>query len=93
MKKTTITALLLALCLLFVCCSCGTQGDNSSNNNNEEKELTPPEISALAMENFVKKLQAGNYSITGMNGVVTNAVSPEQVYFVYPHEGYPTIYA
>ena len=93
MKKTTISALLLALCLLFVCCSCGTQGGGSGNTNNADTELTPPEISELAMDNFVKKLQAGNYSVTGMNGVVTNAVSPQQVYFVYPHEGYPTIYA
>ena len=93
MKKTTVIAVLAALCLLFVCCSCGTQGDNSSNNNNEEKELTPPEISELALENFAGKLQAGNYVVAAQNGMTTNAVSPDQVYIAYPHEGYPMIYA
>ena len=93
MKKTTVIAVLTALFLLLACCACGAQGGNSSNTNNAEKELTPPEISELALENFAGKLQAGNYVVAAQNGMTTNAVSPDQVYIAYPHEGYPMIYA
>ena len=99
MKK--FFALLLAVCLVLALCACGAPsgGNNSSNSNgsgnsNEaDKELTPAEMSDKAMENFVKKLQAGNYTATGPTDISTNAVSPETVYFQYPHEGYPTTYA
>ena len=107
MKNTRISALLLAVCLLIGCCACGTlkngsnagsnNANNSSNTNNTSNiniaALSPAEISELTMNNFIKKLQAGNYVVGDPRNVVTNAVSPEQVYFVYPHEGYPTIYA
>ncbi|MBO4862410.1 MAG: hypothetical protein J5535_05895, partial [Firmicutes bacterium] len=102
MKLRKISALMLALCLLIGCCACGVPNNGNSGNNSNgsgnnssvpDRELTPAEISDLAMENFIKKLQAGNYVVSSGNGLVTNAFSPEQVYFVYPHEGWPLIYA
>ena len=100
MKKNKIIALMLAFCLIFAFCACGAPGGNNSSNgsgsgnsNEAEKDLTPAEMSDKAMENFVRKLQAGNYTATGPTDISTNAVSPETVYFQYPHEGYPTIYA
>ena len=99
MKNKRLFALLLAVCLLIGCCACGAPGnanntnDGSNTNNINIDDLTPAEISELAMNNFIKKLQAGNYVVGNPKNVVTNAVSPEQVYFVYPHEGYPTVYA
>ncbi|MBR5071240.1 MAG: hypothetical protein IKX27_05005, partial [Oscillospiraceae bacterium] len=94
MRNIKLLALLLAVFLLIGCCSCGA---NNKGNDDDEgpdiSDLTPAEISELAMNNFIKKLQAGNYVAGDPRNVVTNAVSPEQVYFVYPHEGYPTIYA
>ncbi|MBO4218470.1 MAG: hypothetical protein J5887_03070 [Erysipelotrichaceae bacterium] len=86
MKK--LAEFLLALCLLMGCCACA-----ADNNGGSIDDLSPAEISELAMSNFIKKLQAGNYVIGDPATLVTNAVSPEQVYFVYPHEGYPTVYA
>ena len=37
------------------------------------------------MDNFVRKLQTGNYRITGGQNAVINAVSPELVMFQYEH--------
>ena len=99
MKTKKILSLILVLCLLAGCCACGTpsNGGNANNAGNSSniniEELSPAEISELAMNNFVKKLQAGNYVVTSTNELVTTAYSPEQVYFSYPHDDYPTIYA
>lgn len=100
MKMTRITALLLVFCLVLALCACGApnnenknSSNGSANSNEAEKDLTPAELSDKAMENFVKKLRAGNYVVSSPKEIITNAVSPEQIYFVYPHEGYPTIYA
>ena len=102
MKLRKISALILALCLLIGCCACGAPNNGNSGNNSNgsgnnssvpDRELTPAEISELAMNNFIKKLQAGNYVIGDPDTILTNAVSPEQIYFQYPHEGYPTVYA
>ena len=99
MKITKLLALMMAVCMLIGCCACGApnNGNDTDNANNANEinidDLSPAEISDLAMNNFIKKLQAGNYVVGDPKYVVTNAYSPEQVYFVYPHEGYPTIYA
>lgn len=72
MKKTTIIALLLALCLIFALGACGGT-DNVPD---------PGEADAdTAMNNFVKKLEAGNYVVDVENYMKTTVYSPEQVYF------------
>ena len=99
MKKNRLLALILALCLLIGCCACGApsnggNGNDSGNSSNTNiDDLTPAEISDLAMGNFIKKLRAGNYVAGSADVVLTTAVSPEQIYFQYPHEGYPLTYA
>ena len=99
MKKNRLLALILALCLLIGCCACGApsnggNGNDSGNSSNTNiDDLTPAEISDLAMGNFIKKLRAGNYVAGSADVVLTTAVSPQQIYFQYPHEGYPLTYA
>ena len=45
---------------------------------------SPADVSAAGMENFIKKLSAGNYVVSGNEDAPqTNAVSPDQVYIVY----------
>ena len=95
-----ILSLLLAVFLLLGCCACGArEGEDretdpaSGQAPDVPADLTPAELSELAMANFVRKLQAGNYVVRGTDGPVTRAVSPEQVCFEYPHDGYPTYYA
>ena len=91
MKKTLkimLAALLCAAMLFTVSC-----GKNESPDEPDDSELTPAEISEQAMENFVKKLQAGNYTCGSEEMILTTAVSPQTVYFTYPHEGSPTVYA
>lgn len=80
MKKTKIIALILAACLVLSCCSCG--GANLGGKK-DGSGSSPADISAAAMENFVKKLEADNYVISGESGPVTNVVSPEVVYIEY----------
>jgi hypothetical protein len=87
--KKLLAALLCAAMLLAV--SCG--GKKEEDEGPSIEDLTPAEISELAMDNFVKKLQAGNYTCGSEETILTTAVSPEQVYFSYPHVGYPTVYA
>ena len=72
-----ILALLIAMCLILTCSGCTNSGDN-------DKPVDPdpqPEVidAEITMENFVKKLEAGNYVIDAKNYVKTTAVSPEQV--------------
>ena len=59
MRNIKLLALLLAVFLLIGCCSCGA---NNKGNDDDEvpdiSDLTPAEISELAMNNFIKKLQA-----------------------------------
>ncbi|MBQ1508745.1 MAG: hypothetical protein IIZ47_04925, partial [Erysipelotrichaceae bacterium] len=77
MKKTKIFTLIAIVCLLVACfgCSGKDQGD---------EPVQPEEITAdVTMENFVKKLEAGNYVIDAKDYVKTVAVSPEKVYFVH----------
>ena len=95
--KILLAALLCAAMLFTVSCGTNGGGEQPDNNENEKKEedvkdLSPAEISELAMDNFVKKLQAGNYVCGEPDVMVTNAVSPEQVYIQYPHVDYPTVY-
>ncbi len=82
MKKLFTLLLTLGLLLGFSGCA----------QSNPEPELTNPEISEKAMENFVKKLEAGNYLVKNSK-FATIAVSPELAYIEYPHEGLPTVYA
>ena len=92
--KILLAALLCAAMLFMV--SCGASEDTEptpSPSDDPKEDMSPSDISALAMDNFVKKLQEGNYVCGEPQTMVTNVVSPEQVYIQYPHEGYPTIYA
>jgi hypothetical protein len=91
MNKNLRKLLAALMCLsVLLAVSCGKKPEED---DNKPEDLTPAEISELAMENFVKKLQDGNYTCGTENVLLTTAVSPDQVYFTYPHEGYPTIYA
>ncbi len=57
------------------------------------EELTPAEISERAMENFVRKLQAGNYVVGTKAYAFTNVASPDQVYIVFGDEESTLTYA
>ena len=70
-------------CLIAISCfACTNNGGGEP-----EPELSPADISEKAMENFVKKLEAGNYVVNGGNSVVTAAYSPEHVYINYDRGG------
>ena len=75
MKITRLLQLLLVVCLMATCFGCNQEGGKEE----PTPELTPAERAEVAMGNFVKKLQAGNYTITGGQGATVNAASPEQV--------------
>ena len=79
MKRTRFLQLLLIICLLFLGFGCSQGG------NKPDPELTPAERAEAAMDNFIRKLQAGNYQITGGQSAAINVVSPELVMFQYPH--------
>ena len=79
--------LLLTLGLLIGCYGC-----TNNQQPEPEPELTNAEISEKAMENFVKKLEIGNYLVKN-DRFTTSAMSPELAYIEYPHEGLPTVYA
>ncbi|MBQ9891417.1 MAG: hypothetical protein IJM39_08395 [Firmicutes bacterium] len=101
MKTSKIIALIIAVCLTLSLAACTAPGNNSNNaapsnnttpaNNttpdNSGKELTPAEISEKAMENFVKKIEAGNYTTAVPEYMTICAVSPEQVHVDYPGDG------
>ncbi|MBQ1342410.1 MAG: hypothetical protein IIY33_08010 [Erysipelotrichaceae bacterium] len=78
MKQKKIILLAIIFCMLFGCFACTDKGGAEP-----EPELTPAELSEKAMENFVRKLEAGNYEIIGSSKAETHAVSPEQVYIKY----------
>ena len=83
-KAMKLLSLLLIASLLFALCSCGRSegGDSSESSQNQDSQTKPAQISAeTAMENFVKKLTAGNYVIDIPDYVKTTVVSPEQVLF------------
>ncbi len=77
MKIRKILSLLLAAIIMFACCSCGDDGSVKPASD------SPADISAAAMENFVRKLEKGNYVVTGGKNTVTTVYSPEQVYIRY----------
>lgn len=78
MKKFKI---LITVLLLICLCACSKQEEEP------QPELTPAEISELAMDNFVKKLEAGNYVVDAKDYVKTTVLSPEVVYFRYHFVG------
>ena len=78
MKQKKIILLAIIFCMLFGCFACTDKGGTEP-----EPELTPAELSEKAMENFVRKLETGNYEIIGSSKAETHAVSPEQVYIKY----------
>ena len=91
MNKTLKKLLAALMCLsVLLAVSCGKKPEED---DNKPEDLTPAEISELAMDNFVKRLQDGNYTCGSEKVLVTTAYSPDQVYFSYPHEGSPTVYA
>ncbi len=88
MKITRILSLFLIVCVVLAACAC-------SGKKEEEKpdpDRTPAEISEAAMNNFVKKLQDANYTVTGAAKSVTNVASADQVYFEYKNDYSPFSY-
>ena len=87
MKTVRIISLILAAALLSALCACGGEAKNGGSGllgaNKAGENASPADISAAAMDNFVARLEAGNYRVAGDQGPVTYAVSPEQVYVVY----------
>lgn len=53
-----------------------------------ETDVSPAEISEKAMENFLAKVDAGNYTIDSGNHVKVSVFSRDQVYFDYVEETY-----
>ena len=87
MKKSRIISLVICLFMVFSTCAATFAGMTPlsrtgvlfENGDTETTEKAPdPET---AMENFVKKLEAGNFVIDAPNYVKTTAVSPDLVYF------------
>ncbi len=88
-KAAKILALFMALMLLLSLCACGRSENNDSSNNSvtPEGSTEPTEVSPdTAMENFVKKLTAGNYVVDVPGYVKTTVVSPEQVLFTMDND-------
>lgn len=77
--------LLKVIMAVLICVSCFACTDNGG--KEPEPELTPAELSEKAMENFIRKLDVGNYVVTGGQKAEVNVVSPEQVYINYPQYG------
>ena len=77
--------LLKVIMAVLICVSCFACTDNGG--KEPESELTPAELSEKAMENFIRKLDVGNYVVTGGQKAEVNVVSPEQVYINYPQYG------
>ena len=83
MKK--ILYMLLAGFILIA--GCGCQNSNDGNNpvgDNSSSKTPDPE---RAMDNFVRKLDEGNYLIANEGKLSINAYSPEQVTFIYDMQG------
>lgn len=74
MKKNKVLSLLLSLSLILVLCAF-----TGIRNETDTADAADGEI---ALENFVNKLQEGNYVVAPESYVKTVVYSPEQVYFV-----------
>ncbi len=74
--------LLKVLMAVLICVSCFACTDNSD--KEPEPDLTPAELSEKAMDNFVRKLEKGNYVVSGGEKAEIHVVSPEQAYINYP---------
>ena len=72
----------MSVCLIGVCCS------GCSSEQTPSEESSTADISGNAMDNFVKKLNAGNYVIDAQDYLRTTVYSPEQVYYSYYDGGY-----
>ena len=71
----------MSVCLAGVCCSACSSEQTPSEDSSTADE------SEKAMENFVKKLNAGNYVVDAPDYLKTTVYSPEQVYYSYYDEG------
>ena len=74
--------LLKVLMAVLICVSCFACTDNGD--KEPEPDLTPAELSEKAMDNFVRKLEKGNYVVSGGEKAEIHVVSPEQAYINYP---------
>ncbi len=96
MNKTRIISLLLVLGLLLACFGCSQNNQNNPDKTSEpdSSQVEPEKDDAgqddakeadpdTAMDNFVKKLQAGNYVIEPKDYAKTTVYSPELVYFTH----------
>ncbi len=78
-RKTVLKLICVCMAAMFAfgcLASCG-KSDSPANADSE-----------VAMENFVKKIEAGNYVLISGEYVTVTAASPEQVYVDYKEEGY-----
>ena len=96
MKKATLLAAAFALFAAAVFSSCtkpALVGEKASEESSSEietetetAERIPAAESEIAMENFLRKLDEGNYVIEAKGYAVTNVASPEEVAFLYENE-------
>ena len=78
----TLLACLLVSCLLLAGCA------NKDTPKDDTSDLTPPEISDNAMNNFWKKIEEGNYTIEGKDFQKISVYSNDYVWVDYVEEGY-----
>ncbi len=79
MKRYFVRPLLIILCLLVVFTGCS--------DTQPQPEPHQPDAET-AMDNFVRKLQAGNYVVDVEDYLRTTVVSPDQVYYVHNVSSY-----
>ena len=97
-----ITAFTIACCLCILCCACG--GNQGTDPSSSEEDTTPAEsaagvpdetpsevLSEKAMDNFVKRLEAGNYVVRKEGFLKTTVCSPDLVYFLYDDESFDDV--
>ncbi|MBR2990163.1 MAG: hypothetical protein IKF51_01715 [Solobacterium sp.] len=86
-------ALSALLCLSCACAADNTEPETPEETGSTETETpvtdrTPAEISETAMDNFVRKLNDGNYTIEAPGFMTTSVPSPDLVVFDYAEDMY-----
>ena len=91
MIRTKVLSLMLITGLLCIICLCGSAPVENGANvlihiNNEAAEEADEPDPEVTMENFVNKLNEGNYVVDAEGYLKTTVASPEQVYFTDPND-------
>ncbi len=84
----TASAVLLAFSLAACAADSGGETEAPETPETPETQPVPAEISEAAMDNFVRKLDAGNYVVDADGFLKTTVSSPEQVGFAYYEDMY-----